>query len=111
MSLFFRTEKEKDEIFIQEIPEPLPRQDVQEVPQPAKENLRILCSAFSNNEKYVAFADDHKQLTLWEWQDNTGLKFIKQWNLVRRANKIIFDKNDQHILVAGMYTRIFHILQ
>ena len=52
----------------------------------------------------MAFADDHKQLTLWEWQDNAGLKFVKQWNLVRRANKITFDKNDQNILVAGMYT-------
>ena len=89
---------------IQTIPDPLPRQDVQEVPQPPKEDLRILCSTFSNDEKFVAFADDHKQLTLWEWQDNAGLKFVKQWNLVRRANKITFDKNDQNILVAGMYT-------
>ena len=94
---------------IQNIPNPLPRQDIQEVPQPIRENLRILCSAFSGSEKYVAFADDHKQLSLWEWQDNAGLKLIKQWNLMRRANKIIFDHrirkeypdDDEHILIAG----------
>ena len=57
----------------------------------------------------MAFADDHKQLSLWEWQDNAGLKLIKQWNLMRRANKIIFDHrirkeypdDDEHILIAG----------
>ena len=80
-----------ESVEIQNIPNPLPRQDIQEVPQPIRENLRILCSAFSGSEKYVAFADDHKQLSLWEWQDNAGLKLIKQWNLMRRANKIIFD--------------------
>ena len=103
---FFRDET----IELQNIPKPLPRQDIQEVPQPVKENLKILCSAFSGSEKYVAFADDHKQLSLWEWQDNAGLKLIKQWNLMRRANKIIFDHrirkeypdDDEHILIAGM---------
>ena len=54
-------------VVIQNIPNPLPRQDIQKVPQPVKENLKILCSAFSGSEKYVAFADDHKQLSLWEW--------------------------------------------
>ena len=57
----------------------------------------------------MAFADDHKQLSLWEWQDNAGLKLIKQWNLMRRVNKIIFDhrrrnddrEDDEHILIAG----------
>ena len=105
---------------IQNIPNPLPRQDIQEVPQPVKENLKILCSAFSGSEKYVAFADDHKQLSLWEWQDNAGLKLIKQWNLMRRANKIIFDHrirkeypdDDEHILIAGKKIEIhFNILR
>ena len=48
---------------IQSIPDPLPRQDVAEVPQPPKENLRILCCAISQNSEFVAFADDHKQVT------------------------------------------------
>ena len=96
-------------IEIQNIPNPLPNEDVQQGPQLEKKNLRILCSAFSSSEKYVAFADDHKQLSLWEWQDNAGLKLIKQWNLMRRANKIIFDHrkrndypdDDEHVLIAG----------
>ena len=67
----------------------------------------------------MAFADDHKQLSLWEWQDNAGLKLIKQWNLMRRANKIIFDHrirkeypdDDEHILIAGKKIEIhFNIL-
>ena len=110
-------------VVIQNIPNPLPRQDIQEVPQPIKENLKILCSAFSSSEKYVAFADDHKQLSLWEWQDNAGLKLIKQWNLMRRANKIIFDHcrrndhpdrgdhfydpDDEHILIADKSGDVF----
>ena len=82
-----------------QIPDPLPRQDVQEVPQLPKENLRILCSAVSTCGQILAFADDHKQLTVWSIQGD----LLKQYNLVRRANKVIFDKSSSTILVAGDY--------
>ena len=86
---------------IQSIPDPLPRQDVSEVPQPPKENLRILCCAISQNSEFVAFADDHKQVTVWSWKDGNQLNLVRQWNMFRRANKIIFDKDATSILIAG----------
>ena len=81
------------------IPEPLPRKDVNEVPQPPKEGLRILCSAISHCGKFIAFADDHKQLTVWSWKDQISLH--RQWNMVRRANKIIFDNKGESVIIAG----------
>ena len=86
------------------IPNPLPRQDVNEVPQLPKENLRILCSAVSNCGQFLAFADDHKQLTIWTFD---GI-LKKQYNLVRRANKVIFDKNSSSVIIAGKID-LFHI--
>ena len=94
---FFRFENDES---IHEIPDPLPRTDVNEVPQVAKENLRILCSAVSACGQFLAFADDHKQLTIWSFQGKKNT-LLKQYNLVRRANKVIFDKTSSAILVAG----------
>lgn len=84
------------------MPDPLPRQDINEVPQPAKENLRILCSAISPCENYIAFADDYKQLTIWRWNSGTAeVSLHKQYNMIRRANKIVFDLKGQSVLAAG----------
>ena len=96
---FFRYDVENNTI--QSIPDPLPRQDVAEVPQPPKENLRILCCAISQNSEFVAFADDHKQVTVWSWKDGSQLNLVRQWNMLRRANKIIFDRDATSILIAG----------
>jgi hypothetical protein len=87
-----------DDVKIEEVPEPLPRQDINEAPQPSKANLRILCGAFSSCGEYFALADDHKQLTVWNWKT---LSLVKQWNVIRRANKVIFDKESKSVLVAG----------
>ena len=67
-NVFSRYDNENQ--IIRSIPNPLPRQDVTEVPQPPKENLRILCCAISPNSEFLAFADDHKQLTVWSWKEN-----------------------------------------
>ena len=92
----------KEPVTVLSVPDPLPRTDVQEVPQPQKENLKILASALSKCGQYVALADDHKQLTVWQWKQEDGnLKLIKQWNIVRRANKIIFDESSTNVLIAG----------
>ena len=100
MTNYFRFENES----IQAIPDPLPRTDVNEVPQVAKENLRVLCSAVSVCGQFVAFADDHKQLTIWSFPEKT---LLKQYNLVRRANKVIFDKTASAILVADKSGDVF----
>jgi len=91
---------------IHAIPDPLPRTDVNEVPQVAKENLRILCSAVSTCGQFLAFADDHKQLTIWSFQGKKNT-LLKQYNLVRRANKVIFDKTSSAILVADKSGDVF----
>ena len=31
------------------------------------------------------------------------LDLVRQWNMVRRANKIIFDKDATSVLIAGMF--------
>lgn len=95
---------------IQSIPDPLPRQDVSEVPQPPKENLRILCCAISQNSEFVAFADDHKQVTVWSWKDGNQLNLVRQWNMFRRANKIIFDKDATSILIADKSGDVFQFV-
>ena len=105
---FFRYGVENNTI--QTIPDPLPRQDVSEVPQPPKENLRILCCAISQNSEFVAFADDHKQVTVWSWKDGNQLNLVRQWNMLRRANKIIFDKDATSILIAGNTCPVTKIL-
>jgi len=94
---------------VKSIPNPLPRQDVTEVPQPPKENLRILCCAISQNSEYLAFADDHKQLTVWSWKDNQ-VNLIRQWNMVRRANKIIFDKDATSVIIADKSGDVFQFV-
>lgn len=86
---------------VRKVPDPLPRQDVNEVPQPPKENLRILCSAISPCEKYIAFADDYKQLTVWYWTGRDDVSLHKQYNMIRRANKIVFDPRGHSVLAAG----------
>ena len=42
-----------ESVEIQNIPNPLPRQDIQEVPQPIRENLRILCRLLIFGENFV----------------------------------------------------------
>ena len=79
---FFRYDVENNTI--QSIPDPLPRQDVAEVPQPPKENLRILCCAISQNSEFVAFADDHKQVTGCSLSDQHILSpIIQKYKLLR----------------------------
>merc|ERR1712018_476229 len=51
----------------------------------------------------MAFADDHKQLTIWSFQGS----LLKQYNLVRRANKVIFDKTSSAVLVADKSGDVF----
>lgn len=53
----------------------------------------------------MAFADDHKQLTVWSLKDKFHM--IKQWNLVRRANKVLFDKSGDKILIADKSGDVF----
>ena len=55
-------------------------------------NWENLFVSISPNSEYLAFADDHKQLTVWSWKENQ-VDLVRQWNTVRRANKIIFDKD------------------
>ena len=86
------------EVEIKDVPDPLPVEGKKIQPQPkATEPLRILCGSFSRTGSYLALCDDHKQMTVWNTQD---WSLVKQWNLVRRANKVVFDKEDQ-ILIAG----------
>ena len=98
--LYFRFDCENP--IVGKIPQPLPRQDITEVPQPPKENLRILCSVFSACGNFLAMADDHKQVTIWKcWEKAQPITLMKQCNLVRRANKLIFDANGHSVLIAG----------
>lgn len=112
-----------DNGMVKSIPNPLPRKDVTEVPQPPKENLRILCCAVSKNSDYIAFADDHKQLTVWSWNHDfnqseridqgiefRGLCLKKQWNMVKRANKIIFDNEATSVLIADKSGDVFQFV-
>ena len=87
------------------VPKPLPRKDVNEGPQPIKENLRILCACSSPCGQYFALADDHKQLTVWKWEDKS---LVKQWNILRRANRILFDNDSKSVLVAGEKPTKYH---
>ena len=39
--------------------------------------------------------------TVWSWKDGNQLNLVRQWNMLRRANKIIFDRDATSILIAG----------
>jgi len=90
---------------VKSIPDPLPRPE-DDQPQPPKENLRILCCAISPNSEYLAFADDHKQLTVWSWKENQ-VDLVRQWNTVKRANKVIFDKEANSVIVVDKSGDVF----
>ena len=80
---------------------------IQPQPEPTSP-LRILCGRFSPCDNFLALCDDHKQMTLWskEQGQKSEVKFVlkKQWNLERRANKVIFGRTSDEILIAGNFT-------
>jgi len=59
------------------------------------------CCAISDCGSYLAVCDDRKQLTIWTLTKNEELVTLKnQYNLVRKASRVIFTPNSGYVLVA-----------
>ena len=68
----------------------------------------ITATAFGKNSSLFGFVTEEKECQLWRIQD-AQWEFLGSWQLIKRANAVIFSPDNRYIIVADKFGDVYRV--